>query len=68
MDLPEVVANLARTTLSHQQERDVARRATGLRVREDRAQLFQHARAAVPALVRLMLALARVRAGAAPAD
>jgi len=47
---PEIVAKLARTAVSHQQQRDVARRA------------------AVPALVRLMLALARAPASAARAD
>jgi hypothetical protein len=56
---PEIVAELARTAVSHQHQRDVARRAAGLPARENRAQLFRHARAAVPALVRLMLALAR---------
>jgi len=56
---PEIVAKLASIAVSHQQQRDVARRAAGLPVRENRAQLFRHARAAVPALVRLMLALAR---------
>src|ERR1700693_2017276 len=64
----EVIGNLARTAVSHQQQRDVARRAVGLAVRENRAQLFRHARAAVPALVRLMLALARAPASAARAD
>jgi hypothetical protein len=47
---PEIVAKLARTAVSHQQQRDVARRAAGLPARENRAQLFRHARAAVPAL------------------
>jgi hypothetical protein len=56
---PEIVAKLARTAVSHQRQRDVARRAAGLPARENPAQLFGHARAAVPALVRLMLALAR---------
>jgi len=65
---PEIVAKLARTALSHQQQRDVARRAAGLPVRENRAQLFRHARAAVPALVRLMPALARAPVSAARAD
>ena len=65
---PEIVAKLARTAVSHQQQRDVARRAAGLPARENRAQLFRHARAAVPALVRLMLALARAPASAARAD
>ena len=60
-----IVAKLARTAISHQQQRDVARRAAGLPARENRAQLFRHARAAVPALVRLMLAFARVPASAA---
>ena len=55
----EIVAKLARTAVSHQQQRDVTRPAAGLPARENRAQLFGHARAAVPALVRLMLALAR---------
>jgi len=55
---PEIVVKLARTAVSHQQQRDVARRAAGLPARENRAQLFRHARAAVPELVRLMLALA----------
>ena len=65
---PEIVAKLARTAVSHQQQRHVARRAAGLPARENRAQLFRHARAAVPALVRLMLALARAPASAARAD
>ena len=56
---PEIVAKLARTAVSHQQQRDVGRRAAGLPARENRAQLFRHARAAVPAL---MLALARAPA------
>ena len=51
---PEIVAKLARTAVSHQQQCDVARRAAGLPARENRAQLFRHARAAVPALVRLI--------------
>jgi hypothetical protein len=51
---PEIVVKLARTAVSHQQQRDVARRAAGLPARENRAQLFRHARAAVPALVRLI--------------
>lgn len=55
---PEILAKLARTAVSYQQQRDVARRAAGLPARENRAQLFRHARAAVPELVRLMLALA----------
>ena len=55
---PEIVVKLARAAVSHQQQRDVTRRATGVPARENRAQLFGHARAAVPALVRLMLALA----------
>jgi len=65
---PEIVAKLARTAVSRQQQRDVARRAAGLPASENRAQLFRHARAAVPALVRLMLALARAPASAARAD
>ena len=65
---PDIVAKLARAAVSHQQQRDVARRAAGLPARENRAQLFRHARAAVPALVRLMLALARASANAAHAD
>jgi hypothetical protein len=65
---PEIVAKLGRTAISHRQQRDVARRAAGLPARENRAQLFRHAGAAVPALVRLMLALARVPASAARAD
>jgi hypothetical protein len=65
---PEIVAKLARTAVFHQQQRDVARRAAGLSARRNRAQLFRHARAAVPALVRLMLALARAPARAARAD
>jgi hypothetical protein len=65
---PEIVAKLARTAVSRQQQRDVARRAAGLPARENRAQLFRHARAAVPALVRLMLALARAPASATRAD
>ena len=65
---PEILAKLARTAVSHQQQRDVTRRAAGLPARENRAQLFGHARAAVPALVRLMLALARAPASAARAD
>jgi hypothetical protein len=64
---PEIVAKLVRTALSLQQQRDVARHAAGLPARENRAQLFRHARA-VPALVRLMLALARAPASAARAD
>ena len=56
---PEIVAKLACTAGFHQQQRDVARRAAGLAARKSRAQLFRHAGAAVPALVRLMLALAR---------
>jgi len=64
---PEIVAKLARTAISHRQQRDVARRATGLPARENRAQLFRHARAAVRALVRLMLAFARVPASVARA-
>ena len=55
---PEILAKLARTAVSYQQQRDVARRAAGLPARENRVQLFRHARAAVPELVRLMLALA----------
>ena len=65
---PEILAKLARTAVSYQQQRDVARCAAGLPARENRAQLFRHARAAVPALVRLMLALARARASAACGD
>jgi len=65
---PEIVAKLARTALSHQQQRDVARRAAGLPASENCAQLFRHARAAVPALVRLMPALARAPVSAARAD
>ena len=65
---PEIVAKLARTAVSHQQQRDVARRATGLQARKNPAQVFRHPRAAVPALVRLMLALARAPASAARAD
>src|SRR5882762_4778546 len=65
---PEILAKLARTAVSYQQQRDVARRAAGVPARENRAQLFRHARAAVPALVRLMLALARAPASAARAD
>jgi hypothetical protein len=64
----EIVAKLTRAAVSHQQQRDVARRAAGLPVRENRAQLFRDARAAVPALVRLMLALARAPASATRAD
>ena len=55
---PGIVAKLARTAVSQQQQRDVARRAAGLPVRENGAQLFRHAHVAVPALVGLMLALA----------
>jgi hypothetical protein len=58
MDLPEIVTKLAGTAVSRQPQRDVARRAAGLRARENRAQLFRHARAAVPALVRLARAIA----------
>ena len=65
---PEIGAKLASTAVSHQQQRDVARRAAGLPARENRAQLFRHACAAVPALVRLMLALARAPASAACGD
>jgi hypothetical protein len=65
---PEIVAKLARTAVSHQQQRDAAQRAAGLQARENRAQLFRHARAAVPALVRLMLALSRLPASAASND
>ena len=65
---PEIVAKLARTAVSHQQQPAVARRAAGLPGRESRDQLFRHVRAAVPALVRLMLALARAPASAARAD
>jgi hypothetical protein len=65
---PEIAAKLARTAVSHQQQRDVARPAAGLQARENRAQLFRHARAAVPALVRLMLTLARAPASVAHAD
>ena len=64
---PEIVAKLARTAVFHQQQRDVARRAAGLPARENRAQLFRHARAAVRALVRLMLTFARVAASVARA-
>jgi hypothetical protein len=64
----EIVAKLARTAVSHRQQRDVARRAAGLSARENRSQLFGHARAAVPALVRFMLALARAPASAARAN
>jgi hypothetical protein len=65
---PEIVDKLARTAVSHQQQCDVARCAAGLPARENHAQLFRHARAAVPALVILMLALARAPASAARAD
>ena len=65
---PEIVAKLARTAGSHQQQRDVARRAAWLPARENRAQLFRHAHAAVPALARLMLALARAPASTARSD
>jgi hypothetical protein len=65
---PEIVAKLARTAVSRQQQRDVAPRAAGLPARENRDQLFRHARAAVPALVRLMLALARAPASAVRSD
>ena len=65
---PEIVAKLARAAVSHQQQRDIARRAAGLPARENRAQLFRHARAAVPAFVRLILALARASESAAHAD
>jgi hypothetical protein len=64
---PEIVTKLGRTVVS-QQQRDVAPRAAGLPARENRAQLFRHARAAVPALVRLMLALTRAPASRARAD
>jgi len=64
----EIVAKLAGTAVSHQQQRDVARRAAGLAARENRAQLFRRAPAAVPALVGLMLTLARAPASAARAD
>ena len=53
---PEIVTELARTAVSHKHQHDLARRAARLPARENRAQLFRHARAAVPALVRLMLA------------
>jgi hypothetical protein len=56
---PEIVAELACTAVSQQHQRDVARCAAGLPARENGAQLFRHARAAVPALVRLMMALVR---------
>ena len=62
---PEIIAKLTRTAISRQQQRDVTRGAAGLQARENRTQLFLHARAAVPALVRLMLALSRARASAA---
>ena len=65
---PEIVAKLVRTAVSYQQQRDVVPRAAGLPARENRAQLFRHARAAVPALVRLMLVLTRAPASAARAD
>jgi hypothetical protein len=65
---PEIVAELACTAVSQQHQRNVARCAARLPARENRAQLFRHAGAAVPALVRLMLALARVPASAARAD
>jgi hypothetical protein len=55
---PEIVAKLARTAVSQQQQPDVARRAAALPARENPPQLFRHARAAVPTLVRLMPALA----------
>jgi hypothetical protein len=64
---PEIVAKLAGIAVSHQEQR-VARSAAGLSARENRAQLFRHARAAVPALVRLMLAFARAPASAVRAD
>ena len=65
---PDIVAKLARAAVSHQQQRDVARRAAELPSRENRSELFRNARAAVPALVRLMLALARASASAAHTD
>ena len=64
---PEIVAEVARTAISHQQQRDVTRCAAGLPARENRAELSGRARAAVPALVRLMLALACALASVAHA-
>ena len=65
---PEIVAKFARPAVSHRQQRDVTRRVVGLPARENRAQLSGYARAAAPALVRLMLALERAPASAAHAD
>ena len=65
---PEILAKFTSTAVSHPEQRDVTRRAAGLPARENRAQLFGHARAAVPGLVRLMLALARAPASGARAD
>ena len=55
-------------TAVSQQQRYVVRRAAGLQAPENRALLFRHARAAVPALVRLMLALSRAPASAGRDD
>ena len=65
---PEIIPKLARTAVSHQQQRDIAQRAAGLPAGENRTQLFRDARVAVPALVRLMLVLARFPTSAARAD
>jgi hypothetical protein len=59
---PEILAKLARTVVSYRQQRDIARGAEGLPARENRFQFFRHARAAVPELVRLLVAMA-ARAG-----
>ena len=58
MDLREIVAELARAVVSHQQQRDVARSVAGLKARENRAQIFRQTPAAVSALVSLKLAFA----------
>ena len=56
---PEIVTELACTTVSQQHQRDVAPCAARLPARENRAQRFRHARAVGPELVRLMMALVR---------
>ena len=68
MDFPEIVAKLAGTAVSHQQQRDVGRRAAGLPASENRSQLFGHAHAAVRALGRFLLVLSRAPATASRAD
>jgi hypothetical protein len=54
---PEMVAKLARTAVSHQQQR-VARCATRVPIHDNLAPVLRYIRIARPSLVRLILTLA----------